>query len=42
MAVLGIPMFWFSWILALAMLAGAWGWSIVTGFQMMSASTNQS
>ena len=42
MAVLGIPMFWFSIFLALAMIGGAWIWSIVTGFQLMSSSTNQS
>ena len=41
LAALGIPMFWFSWIVALLMLAAAWGWSIVVGFQMMSASTPQ-
>jgi hypothetical protein len=39
LAGLGIPMFWFSWIFALAMIAGAWIWSIVTGFQLMSSST---
>ena len=27
-------------IFALAMIGGAWIWSIVTGFQLMSSSTN--
>jgi hypothetical protein len=39
LAGLGIPMLWFSWLVALAMIAGAWIWSIVTGFQLMSSST---
>lgn len=39
MAGLGIPMFWFSWMLALIMIAAAWIWSAVVGFQMMSSST---
>jgi hypothetical protein len=39
MALLGIPMFWFSWIFALAMIGGAWIWSAVTGFQLMSSSS---
>jgi hypothetical protein len=39
LAVLGIPMFWFSWFFALAMIACAWVWSAVVGFQMFSSST---
>ena len=37
--VLGFPMFWFHWLFALAMIAGAWVWSAVVGFQMFSSST---
>ncbi len=37
LAGLGIPMFWLSWMFALAMIAGAWIWSIVTGFQLMAS-----
>ena len=40
LAVLGIPMFWFSWILALIMIASAWVWSAVVGFQIMSSPSN--
>jgi hypothetical protein len=40
MAVLGIPvLFKLSIFLGLAMLVGAWIWSIVVGWQMFSAAT---
>ncbi len=41
LAVLGLPMFKFSIILALVMIAAAWTWSIVVGVQLyMSSGTS--
>jgi hypothetical protein len=39
LALAGLPMMKLSIIFGLLMMAGAWVWSIVVGFQLFSAST---